>query len=175
MRTLRNGTALLAFVTIVACLGQLAAQEQANQPFSITISAVKSAIKVGSRLELKVRLTNIYNHEINGTVSYAGGTIVSYQCDLRDSTGAQVPMKETANSSGPPIPAQLSVQIRTLKPNESVEDTTRACKEFDMSKPGVYTVQLSRRISGGKSEDVVKSNTITITVVAPSPEADTPK
>jgi len=35
---------------------------------------------------------------------------------------------------------------------------------FDMSKPGTYTVQVSRGISSDEKKGAVKSNQITITV-----------
>ena len=166
---------ICTLLVFVAALGQSAAQEQSGQPFTINISALKPAFKLGARIELKVRKTNISNHDISGSVSYAGGTIVGYQCDLRDSTGAPVQKKERVNPSGPPIPTELSARILILKSNESVEYNTFACKAFDISQPGEYTVQLSEPISGNPDDGVVKSNTITITVVAPPPEADTPK
>ena len=172
MKTSRICTLLLLSA---AAFSRTTVQGQANQPFSLTIAAKKSIIIAGSRLELKVRLTNISNHEIIGSVTYAGGTIINYQCDLRDSTGAPVQKKEHITRSGPSIPAELSARIRTLQPGESVEDGTFACKEFNMSQPGEYTVQLSEPISGNSDDGIVKSNIITITVVDPEAPVAEPR
>jgi hypothetical protein len=45
----------------------------------------------------------------------------------------------------------------------------------DFSQPGEYVIQVSRNIGDDEKQGVVKSNIITITVVAPPPEAAAPK
>lgn len=40
-------------------------------------------------------------------------------------------------------------------------------RDFDMSRPGEYVIQLSRHINGDTDPNVVKSNTITVTVLPP--------
>jgi len=169
-----SGLCTLLFFALAAFC-QLSTKEQASQPYIINISAVKPTFKLGARIELKVQKTNISSHDINGSANYAGGTIVGYHCDLRDSTGAVVQKKERMNPSGPPIPAELSARLLVLKPNESVVYNTFACKDFDINQPGEYTVQLYEQINGNNSDEVVKSNIITITIVAPEnkePEED---
>ena len=53
-----------------------------------------------------------------------------------------------------------------LKPGGSNSFDSYIGRRNDMSRPGKYMIQVSRFISGTRKEDgVVKSNTITVTVV----------
>jgi hypothetical protein len=54
--------------------------------------------------------------------------------------------------------------FRTVKPGESVIDSEAIGRLFDMTKPGKYVIQVSRRIADGGNERVVKSNKIILTV-----------
>ena len=56
---------------------------------------------------------------------------------------------------------------RTLKPGESVSNITNVARWPDFSKPGEYVIQVSRHVNDDEKQGVVKSNTITITVLAP--------
>jgi hypothetical protein len=155
---------LLCTVSIAAAFGQSDAQDQPKHPFSITISALKPVVKVGDIVVLKVKLTNTSGQDINGSASYDRGLHAGYEYDVRDSSGTPVQRNPRSGPTGQPIPLNLDARIRTLKPNESVEEVTVISRTFDLSQPGEYVIQLCRRIHGNPGDDAVKSNAITITV-----------
>jgi hypothetical protein len=130
-----------------------------HQPFSITISAQKTDNKAGAPIAITVRLTDTSKQEINASSSWESGTDRGYEYDIRDSSGH---LYERKTHTGP---VSDSSKIQTLKPGESMEESTLVSEEFDLSRPGEYVVQLSRRIHGDPGDDGVKSNSITITVL----------
>ena len=169
MKTLRTRTFLAGVVSIAFTLGQLAAQETAKQPFSIAISALSPSYKAGSSVELKVVITNTSDHEIDAGSVYDGSINATYEYDVRDIAGDRAPLKTVRGSY------RATVMTRTLKPGESASDRTNVAKWVELSQPGEYVIQLSRRVNGHVEDDVVKSNIITITVVPPDPPANEPK
>lgn len=166
MKTVHICTALFAFVTIAAFVGQMAAQEPSKQPFTITISALKSSYKAGSFVELKIVMTNTSDREIDAGSVYDKSINISYEYDVRDSSGNPAPLKNFKLSE------LQSAKMRTLKPGESVSDVTNVARWVDFSQPGEYAIQVSRNIGDDEKEGVIKSNTITITVVAPDPPVE---
>jgi hypothetical protein len=113
-------------------------------------------------------MTNTSNHEINASAVYEGSISSSYEYDVRDIAG-NVPQKREHKG-----PGRLSTITRTLKPGESVTDNANVARWLDLSQPGEYTIQVSRRINGHVDDDVVKSNIITVTVL-PKPGETEPK
>jgi len=50
-----------------------------------------------------------------------------------------------------------------LKPGEKLEEDTEFTKQFDLSKPGTYEIQVSRWVQG-EGKDPAQSNKLTIVV-----------
>jgi hypothetical protein len=119
---------------------------------------------------IRVKLTNISDQVVDCSSGYRGGTNVSYEYDIRDENEKSVkrpvlhPELMTGSWGGP----------CDLKPGETVGGELLVSKAYDLSKPGTHTIQIARRMTNDRKGDV-KSNTITITVVGPEPEAVEPK
>ncbi len=124
-------------------------------PFSITITA-PAEIKVGSEIEVRVQMTNTSANEISAGTFYVDGVDTAYSYDVRDSAG-NPSRRRTSDMAG-------SVKLGTLKPGETTEEGTLVGRVFNMTRPGQYTIQLSRAVSGSPKAQVVKSNKLTITV-----------
>lgn len=156
-------TALIfAIVGSIACSGLARASTQSGPPFKVVIMAPTKKIFAGAPLELKVRLTNTSNQDINASASYFRGLDASYKYEVRDSAGAPVaPIpQETAR---PPVGQG---RIRTLSPGQSVDEVIVITSGYRLA-PGTYTIQLSRPVSASPNSPVVQSNKVNITVVAP--------
>jgi hypothetical protein len=108
-------------------------------------------------VELRVRLTNTSDHEINGSTVNVNGFSPAYLYDVRDQSGNAIQQKQIDPGH------QGSAQVIMLKPGESRAETTRIDEAFDLW-PDTYTIQLSRPVSDEPGASVVKSNKITITV-----------
>jgi hypothetical protein len=153
----------LILVFASACLIPLDQSEaqQANTPkapFLLTINA-KTPVKAGSAVEVKIRLTNISDRELNASTSFEEGLDSRYLYDIRDSDGRVVEKKERQH----PIFDESS-RSHTLKPGESRDGSSLVSKVYVMSQPGKYVFQLSLPVSNDMKDGVVKSNKISITV-----------
>jgi hypothetical protein len=138
-----------------------ATQVTPSPPVSVTISAPSSDVKAGSELKLDVVVTNTSDEQV-GLTTWPE----DFRVDVLDSNGkvvgkAQEPGGSTTNRKALNFPAQGSSQGITLAPHGVFRLREDLSKEFDLSKPGKYTVQAIRMY--GKT--AVKSNTVTITVV----------
>ncbi|MGA7560746.1 MAG: hypothetical protein WCF61_14125 [Terriglobales bacterium] len=158
----------LSFWAAQALAGvSVAAPKQVNPPFSITISTETPTIRARTGLSIMVRITNTSNHDINASSVYVDGVAGidgSYDEDVRDSKGNLAKRKQPQEAD-PNAPVTMSHRLRTLKPGESTGSVTGVSRQYDISQPGQYVIQLSRRISDNPKDGVVKSNKITITVI----------
>jgi hypothetical protein len=122
--------------------------------FSLDIKAEKTTAKVGERFKVEVNITNTDSQDI----FYDGyGHQAEFELEVRDEMGREVTRvprggRWTSGSSAP-IP---------LHPGESLHLSTRLDKEFELDKPGKYSVQATRGVS---KTNLVSSNTITITII----------
>lgn len=148
--------------------------QTANPPFAATIAVEGPAsqtgpdsytIKAGSDLFIKVHLTNISQHKLSFGYDKDSRTNIdfSHQYEIRDSNGNLVEKRQINRSMGS---TAHGWPARILKPGEGMDITGDfVSRLFDLSQMSQYTVQLSRAIPDDPKDGVVKSNTITVTVV----------
>jgi hypothetical protein len=158
-------------------MGQWSASAQTGEnaaPFTLTISvnspdfsqddAGDKMIHIGSAVSVRIRKTNLSDHEIQKTGP--DNQAFGYIFDLRDSNGVPVlPHKRRSpwiRGGGPSATAGTKETV--LQPGESKVDFAPLSDWYDLSKPGTYTLQISQRISGEASSAVIQSNKITITL-----------
>jgi hypothetical protein len=159
---------LILFVTMsVACgFGQATESGKTNEPFQLTIAVSKQQFIAGDPVELSVRLTNTSNQELwkggGASAPKRGDTSYDYSC--RDSMGNDVPrVKEDSEILDIGDPGKL-------KPGESHESMVVVSDVCNLSQPDVYEIQATHRNPGDPEHRLIKSNKITVTVVA-KPEA----
>jgi hypothetical protein len=156
----------LTFVGFLSiCLAALAVRPTVSfaaskQPFSITITAVKTEVSAGAPVEIIIRQTNTSNQDVNWSAVYFNGFANDYSYDIRLEGGKKLtplPRKD----EGPVVGSAI---MGTLKPGESRETRVGLGSQYDMTRPGKYIIELSRPVSAGPEKAVIKSNRITITV-----------
>jgi hypothetical protein len=163
-----NSKSLLVLVPALAgfCFAQETPRPQPS--FSLTVSGPHQDFKVGSPIALKVTLTNTSDHDISGVIIPNGEskTKLMRTIDLKvyDSSGSLVP--ETPH--GRKIRGREMTVVSTavsygIKPGKSTVEDADLTEEFELHKPGKYTVQAERL--DPYSKERVKSNAITITLV----------
>jgi hypothetical protein len=156
MKTFR--ALLLIYVTL--CVAAPAFGQSATPAYLVTISADKPEVKAGSSVFIRFKLTNISDKVVDCSNGYRGATNVSYEYDVRDGNGKSVekpvlhPELMTGSWGGP----------CELKPGEAVGGELLVSSAYDLSNPGTYTIQIARRTTDDRKDDV-KSNTVTITVL----------
>jgi hypothetical protein len=131
--------------------------------FSVMISTPEAIATAGSDVNLKVKFTNDTGKDLHFAVGGPGRGGPAFDINVRDSQGNAVP--ETSYGlrmhGRDPRPWSGSVFRATSHSGQTVEINLILSKEYDLSKPGKYTVQVQDRRPVVRP---VKSNIVTITV-----------
>lgn len=146
-----------------------------TQPtFSVTISTPVSLMKSGSEVELDIATKNISGRDVYHHVTTLGSTL---KITARDSKGNPVPMTPYGlkihgmDPKNPPVIISVASFRMPLKPGEVFNEKIALSKEYDLSKPDKYTVQVLRDDVLSESDKklgrgpAVNSNMITLTVI----------
>jgi hypothetical protein len=156
--------ALFSTVFVLPRMSAAQGAPPAEPWFSVTISTPEAIVSAGSDVKLKVIFANNTGKDLHYGVGGPGRGGPAFDIDVRDSEGKPVP--ETAYGlkmhGKDPHPWAGSVFTVTSGPGKTMEEELILSKEYDLSKPGKYTVQTQ----GGKGATrTAKSSVITITVV----------
>jgi hypothetical protein len=133
-------------------------------PFSIAISAPEAAVKRGSQVKVRIKVTDISNREIE---FFDTNRYCDYAVEVRDPAGnlaAEGEYKRTLqcpNGTGRVMGWRKLVR---LKPKEFLEDEIFVSSLYNMSQPGKYSVEVMRKAPKELGEVEVRSTRITITV-----------
>jgi len=136
-----------------------------KQPFSITISTEKQTVETGLDVYIKIKLTNTSDEVVDCSSSDSNALDRRYIYDVRDENGKSVEIP----GEHPELWGGSWRGPCALAPRDSRTSGSRLSTLYDFTKPGQYTVQVSRYIGKSAKEGVVKSNIITITVVGSQP------
>jgi hypothetical protein len=158
--------------------------QTSQEPFSITIRTEKPKVRAGDPVYIDVSMKNISDHDVDCTINAGNALDNNYRYDIIDETGQTIPKTPKKH---PEIGDDSSIWPCIIKPGETSPKTGGLVSIlYDLTRPGKYTVQVSRGVwgdgnrpgtagRGDNNQPVVKSNTITITVLPPDPPADEPK
>jgi hypothetical protein len=141
-------------------------QEVSKQPFTITISIQDSTSVSGTDVWINVALKNNSGQDLDdsGGFSDRTGLDPNFLFDVLDENG-----KPTAKRVYPHPELETGKAVnRTISRGESLTQEQRVSALYDMSRPGKYTIQVSRRIPEALGSGIVKSNTITVTIIPKS-------
>ncbi len=141
-----------------------------SAPFAVTLSADKYQVTAGSPVDLIVVMTNKSEHDVDCTVNGSNALDRNYVYEVTDEDGQPVPKIEKKYHGG------SSVWPCVLKPGQSsLPGGGRISVLYDFSRPGKYTIQVSRGLWGDENrpetagtgrdhQPFIKSNTIVVTV-----------
>jgi hypothetical protein len=176
-------SALLLIGASLTASGQSEFSKQtvgANPPFKLEITAnidkehsekwdfLNSAETVRNtdsiaELGFAIRKTNITDHEINKWSEAGGGA------EIRDDDGNLIKPREFGSKPGDGLGGGEAMLKGTkdmvLQPGESKVKHELIGDWYDMSRPGMYTIQVWEHVSNDPASEIVKSNIITITVL----------
>lgn len=164
-------TALL-LTTIAPFSGLLLAQKP-TPPFTVVLTSNEPKVNLGADVWVKIVWTNTSKVELNASHLWddSSGLDYSYTLDFRDTDGrpvAQPPHNPRIGRTG-------SASFGTLKPGESRQAEIDLSRIYDLSHPGDYTLQASRRVPNELGGGIIKSNKITITIAPRPVPPDKPK
>lgn len=133
--------------------------------FSIVVSAPTTTVKAGEDLKVEVTITNTSDHDI----FYGAQNEIPFGLEVRDSGGGEVSKTPDALRAFNGLTDGSSFAL-SIHPGESLDRERLLNKDFELRKPGAYTVWATRMF-GSKTADskivttTAKSNIVTITIV----------
>src|SRR6267142_5173378 len=133
---------LYCFCLIVS----LALCQQSNNPtFKIAITAENSTIVAGADISIKVSLTNTSNQDIYEGVMYKDGIGLdsTFRFEVCDEHGKLVPKRTYPHEEL----RTGKVTFRTISAGQTLTQPQPVSALYDLRKPGVYTIQVSRGAS----------------------------
>jgi len=168
---------LLILVALVAtCAAQSATSAPASNPpasseppFSLAIHPVLDLVKAGSPVKIRMTVTNNTKRPI---ITETWGPNLIFQFDVRDTKGERPLSTRGRALFGVKEPGLGNARVdfpggsssgEVVEPGKTVEIEQVVPDLFDLNQPGKYTVQARR--SDGTLNGVVKSNTVTVTIV----------
>lgn len=140
-----------------------ASPQVSQQPFTITINAKKTEVRAGTPVFIKVVMTNISDHSVECGEWRSNGLDRAYKYHVTDENGETVPKTIRKH---PEIGENIEPFPCIIQPGKSSKPSGGMLSHlFNFNKPGKYTVRVSRHVSSDPKSAVVRSNTITITVL----------
>lgn len=133
-------------------------------PFTIVITVETPVVKAGSSVSVVGRLTNTSSKPLDASGCYCGPSgLDSYLTwEVHDDKGRLAAMRVYPH---PELATSSAILSRFVKPGESLAGSQDIGRLFDMTRPGTYVIQASRRVSDEKDSAVVKSNKVTVTII----------
>ena len=159
------GTAALSFVAAVVAGAPLQ-----GGPFMLTIQAPKQSLRAGQPLTLRVTVKNVSQRPVHVFVSQGSYDVEKiYRLHVLDERGwrpQRAPLPKPSGGKGSVVIVG-SVHGTRLKPGDSLIDEVNISHVYDLRRPGKYTIWIAEPFYRGPDipNGIVKSNTITLTVV----------
>lgn len=141
--------------------------------FTLTICTAKSTFIIGSEIDLNVTQTNVSNHGIYFVVSMTAGESVSHipiRTTVFNDKGnhvAETPFGRKVHGEEPHknfFGGSVASSRTLIPPGKSFHYVIPLSREYDLSRPGTYTVQAKERDAWTPQYPWVKSNILTITI-----------
>lgn len=163
------------FLLVSAVLATVCAAAQSTASFTLRVSTKTPTFLVGEVVRVAITQTDVSDHPVS--CDYAGGNAVNLIYDYHVTQEDGSPTEKVVWSK--PVPPPYSYKQCAIGPGESSTDPIYLSNAYKFDKPGQYTIWVSRVDPDTEDESgkpvVVKSNTITITVVAADPASDATK
>jgi hypothetical protein len=160
---LQSKLAFLSVMSVAFAMPAAPAPPPENPLASFKISAPQSTVKSGTPLIVKLSLTNTSDHDLSWTVGGPKPPVKVVVKNGNDKEVLETPYGLEVHGNGPhPLPFRGSVSMGILKPGATYGEETDVAKQYDLSKPGVYTIQMLWHEN--VTHTWMKSNSITVTV-----------
>lgn len=167
----------------------ISAAQSSQQPrdakpaFSISLSTPRSVVEVGSPLMLGFACTNTSDHDVVigsstliSVVDSEGKSVpeTAYGRKVHGTEPRPVPLPEVGPPQGVPGRSSSGIGPVPMRPGETIRSPrSDLSREYDLIKPGKYTIQARR--ADFYSGSVVESNVLTVTLVGSPKSTEPPK
>lgn len=181
----------LMFLLLPTLIGSpgISAAQSSQQPrdakpaFSITLRTRQTVLEVGSPLRVRIAVTNTSDHDIVIGPPVQISVLDSeakpvpetpYGMKVHGTEPRPAPPPEVGPPQGVPGPGGGGLGPLPMRPGETSRGSSGdLSREYDLSKPGTYTIQA--READFYSGSVVESNVLTVTLVGSTQATERPK
>jgi hypothetical protein len=132
-----------------------------GETFSVVLSTMQNTVKAGSAVWVSFVVTNLSDHKIRAA-SFGD----DLQFEVEDGSGHRVSYAKHKDRNGRTV---ISVRNATghgiaedMEPGKTVKGQLPVSHYYDLSRPGQYTIQATRK--DPNSNEVRESNAVTVTV-----------
>ena len=141
---------ILMLVSITSVLAPSQNETAKGSPLTIVIAVETPVVKAGSGVSVNGRLTNTSSKPLDASGCYCGPSgLDSYLTwEVRDDKGHLAAKKVYPH---PELATSSAILDRIVKPGESLAGSQDIGRLFDMTRPGKYVIQASRRVSDEKT------------------------
>jgi hypothetical protein len=156
------GTKIIIFA--VACCSTVPSFGQVAD-FVINISTPQSSVRTGTDIPLEIKVNNVSNRELPILVSPGeSGIALAFDVNVFDESMEKVPETDAGfRAHGKThIPRTVSGGTMMIAVGGEHKSTTHLNEIFNLSKPGIYTVQVQKFDKANNR--TVKSNIIKISI-----------
>jgi hypothetical protein len=159
---------VLKLLATALALAAACAAQTASPKFTLTITAAKTSVPVGSPMAVVAEMKNVSDRDIYTGITVSDDGVQLHHIDIRVLNKDGQPVPETdrgmlIHGRRPRGSTVISHAVAVpVAPGESTPENFDLAKEFDLTKPGEYTVQAQRM--DYPTQTLVKSNTITFTI-----------
>jgi len=133
---------------------------------SLSIAAPLSTVKSGQEVRVDINITNGSNKAIPLAAAVGKGN-AEFDYDVKVTRKDGRPVERTQYGlslvGAGTLPVRASKRLIDLQPSESYSDYVVANKIFDMTRPGIYLVQVEREPVPGMT-GMAQSNSIEVVV-----------
>ena len=135
-------------------------------PLTLLITADEGTIHTGQGMHVQTGLANVSDRAI---MIASDGAANDYAVEVRDEDGGK-PRDRQINLLHKQriLSGEFSTGARLVSPSATIVGTIDISDYVDLSRPGAYAIQLWRRLPEEFGRGEVRSNVITVTVVAGS-------
>ena len=140
------------------------AQQPNDPPIKITLSAPSSAVVQGSEVRIRIELANLYKSDIGCTGEIVDGADLSYRYEIRGPDDQPIPNRV---SNTPELDEDGKFVFCTLAPGKTFVEDVELALRYDMTRPGTYSIRVSRFNETDPKGPRIQSNALAITITAP--------
>jgi hypothetical protein len=160
---------IIGVVTLGVCLCDIGVKAQTT-PLSLSIEIDNSSVKLGADIQVKATLKNNTDQDIQvSELRMEADSHLEYKVNVERDDHTAVAKKYAEKLrrhevSWDPL-ATGSVHFVPIQPGKTHEDSVSISNRYEFDKPGKYSIQIEREAPESLGGGVIKSNTITVTVI----------
>jgi hypothetical protein len=155
------GRFLVAFLTFYFAEP---ASAREGQYMSLTIQPTRATqMRADSRIVIGISLKNTSGHVIQVKDGPANGL---YNIDVWDATGAEASLTMAGANlyDGADLFSEGHFTALALQPGQMVQEYVEVADVYDLTRPGTYTIQLTRKFDDRFGPIFIRSNVVSVTV-----------